>query len=300
MTIECFRTPDEAFSGLPGFDYAPNYVDDLPGYEGMRAHYLDEGPKDAEHTFLCLHGEPTWCYLYRKMMPVFLRSGARVIAPDFFGFGRSDKPVDDEVYTYNFHRDYLKALIERLDLKNVTLVCQDWGGLLGLTMPVEYPDRFTRMIVMNTTLAVGELPSEGFANWKAFAAANPDLDVGNLMMRGTPVLSPEEGAAYSAPFTDERSKAGVRRFPEMVMIEPGMEGIDHSLRARDFFQNGWMGQCFMAVGVEDPVLGPPVMSLLKADIRNSSDLMMVEGAGHFAQEWGVEIAEAALAHFDLG
>ena len=296
--IECVRTPDTAFSHLPGFDYEPNYVDDLPGYEGMRAHYLDEGPKDAEHTFLCLHGEPTWSYLYRKMMPIFLASGARVIAPDFFGFGRSDKPVEDEVYTFNFHRDYLKALIERLDLKNVTLVCQDWGGLLGLTLPVEYPDRFTRMIVMNTTLAVGELPSEGFANWKAFAAANPDLDVGGLMMRGTPVLSLEEGAAYGAPFTDERSKAGVRRFPEMVMIEPGMEGIDHSLRARDFFQNGWIGKCFMAVGAQDPVLGPPVMSMLKADIRNASDLMIVEDAGHFTQEWGEDIARSALAYFD--
>ena len=177
MNAEFVRTPDEAFENLPGYNFTPNYVDDLEGYEGLRAHYLDEGPVDAKHTFLCLHGEPTWSYLYRKMAPVFLEAGHRVVAPDFFGFGKSDKPTEDSVYTFNFHRNYLKALIERLDLRNITLVCQDWGGLLGLTLPMDYPDRFARMIVMNTTLAVGVLPSEGFANWKAYAAANPDLDV---------------------------------------------------------------------------------------------------------------------------
>lgn len=298
MTIEYVRTPDEAFEGLPGFDYAPNYVEDLAGYQGLRAHYLDEGPKDAEHTFLCLHGEPSWSYLYRKMAPVFLKSGARVVAPDFYGFGKSDKPVEDALYTFDFHRNYLKAFIERLDLKNITLVCQDWGGLLGLTLPVEYPDRFTRMIVMNTTLAVGELPSEGFANWKAYSAANPDLDVAALMQRGTPVLSDAEAAAYGAPFTDERSKAGVRRFPEMVMIEPGMDGIEISKKALDFFRNGWTGKCFIACGAADNVLGVPVMSMLKAEIRGSSDLMIIDEGGHFVQEWGAPIAEAALAYFD--
>lgn len=297
MTVEFVRTPDEAFKNLPGFDYAPNYLEDLPGFDGLRAHYIDEGPKDASHTFLCLHGEPTWSYLYRKMAPVFLAGGNRVVAPDFFGFGRSDKPVDDAVYTFDFHRNYLKALIERLDLKNITLVCQDWGGLLGLTLPMEYPDRFDRLIVMNTTIAIGELPSEGFAQWKAFSAANPDLDVTALMKRGTPILSDAEAAAYGAPFTDETSKAGVRRFPEMVMIEPGMEGIETSKKALDFFRNGWMGKCFIACGAADNVLGVPVMQALKSDIRGSSDLMIMDEAAHFVQEWGVPVAEAALAYF---
>lgn len=151
---------------------------------------------------------------------------------------------------------------------------------------------------MNTTLAVGELPSEGFANWKAFSAANPDLDVASLMARGTDVLSQEEAMAYGAPYTDERSKAGVRRFPEMVMIEPGMEGIETSLRAKDFLQNGWMGQCFMACGAADPVLGVPVMSLLQSDIRGASELMIIDQAGHFVQEWGEPVAAAALAYFE--
>lgn len=297
MTIETVRTPDSAFAKLSGYSFKPNYVEDLPGYEGLRAHYIDQGPREAKHTFLCLHGEPTWSYLYRKMIPVFTGAGHRVIAPDFFGFGRSDKPIDDSVYTFNFHRDYLKRFVERLDLRNVTLVVQDWGGLLGLTLPQDDPDRYQRLIVMNTTLATGELPSEGFANWKAFAAANPDLDVAGLMKRSTSVLSDGEAAAYGAPFPDQRSKAGVRRFPEMVMIEPDMEGIDISLKAQDFLKNQWSGATFMAVGLQDPVLGLPVMERLKANINGASDLMHIEDAGHFVQEWGDQVAKAALDYF---
>ena len=134
--IEALRTPDERFADLPGFSYAPSYVEDLPGYEGLRAHYVDAGPADAGDTYLLLHGEPTWAYLYRKMIPVFLAAGGRVIAPDFYGFGRSDKPVRESDYTFDFHRNYLLRLVERLDLTRITLVVQDWGGLLGLTLPV--------------------------------------------------------------------------------------------------------------------------------------------------------------------
>lgn len=138
-------------------------------------------------TYLCLHGEPTWAYLYRKMIPVFLAAGHRVVAPDFLGFGRSDKPVKDAVYTFGFHRDMLLRLIERLDLQNVTMVVQDWGGLLGLTLPMEMPERFKRLLVMNATIAVGASPSAGFDNWKAYVKANPDFDVARLMRRTTPV-----------------------------------------------------------------------------------------------------------------
>jgi haloalkane dehalogenase len=135
--IQALRTPDERFKGLTGYPFSPNYVDDLSGYEGLRAHYLDIGSKDSAHTFLCLHGEPSWSYLYRKMIPVFLESGGRVVAPDLFGFGRSDKPVRIEDYSFNFHRQFLLRFVERLDLQRITLVVQDWGGLLGLTLPVD-------------------------------------------------------------------------------------------------------------------------------------------------------------------
>jgi pimeloyl-ACP methyl ester carboxylesterase len=295
--IEALRTPDERFANLPGYAFAPHYLNDLPGYSGLRLHHIDERPVRAAadmQTFLCLHGEPTWAYLYRKMIPVFVSAGHRAVAPDFFGFGRSDKPVADEVYTFGFHRMMLLRLIERLDLRNITLVVQDWGGLLGLTLPMEMPERFKRLLVMNTTLAFGQSPGAGFDGWKAYAKANPDLAVGALMKRGTPILSEAEAAAYDAPFPDIRYKAGVRRFPELVMVSPEMEGVDVSKRAAAWWANEWRGQSFMAVGMKDPVLGPPVMAALRQTIRGCPAPFEIAEGGHFVQEWGEEIARAAL------
>ena len=155
---EILRTPDERFTGLPGYSFAPHYRDDLKGFAGMRLHYLDEGAREAGQTYLCLHGQPTWNYLYRRMIPPLVAAGGRVIAPDFFGFGRSDKPAQEGIYSFDFHRGTLIALVEALNLRNITLVCQDWGGILGLTLPMEMPKRFARLIVMNTALATGEEP----------------------------------------------------------------------------------------------------------------------------------------------
>ena len=291
------RTPDTAFQALPDWPYAPHYCDTLLGYEGLRLHYIDEGPKDAEHVFLCLHGEPSWAYLYRHMIPVFLASGARVVAPDFFGFGRSDKPTDDAVYTWDFHRGTLLRFIEHLDLERITLVCQDWGGILGLTLPHQMPDRFKRLIVMNTTIPLGRSPGEGFEAWRAYVAEHPDFPVGDLMKRATPHLSDAEVAAYDAPFPNAASKAGVRRFPQMVMTDPDMDGVEDAKKALDFWQNHWQGESFMAVGCADPVLGPPAMTWLKKQIRGCPDPYRVEEGGHFVQEWGADIADAALKHF---
>ncbi len=295
--IEALRTPDARFDGLPGFPFKPHYLDDLAGYEGLRAHYLDERPaKPAAQmqTFLCLHGEPTWSYLYRKMLPIFVAAGHRVVAPDFFGFGKSDKPVDDAAYTFTFHRDMLRRFIDKLDLTNVTLVVQDWGGLLGLTLPMEFPQRITRLLVMNTALAVGASPGPGFDDWKAFVKSRPDLDVAVLMKRANPQLSDAEAAAYGAPFPDKNYKAGVRRFPELVMVAPDMDGADISRRAAHFLANDWRGQSFMAVGMKDPVLGPVVMQQLRGQIRACPPPLEIPDGGHFVQEWGEEIARAAL------
>ena len=297
MTIDALRTPDDRFASLPGWPYAPHYVDDLPGYEGLRVHYVDEGPEKAVRTYLCLHGQPTWSYLYRKMIPVFLESGARVIAPDWLGFGRSDKPVADETYTFHFHRNMMVELVKRLDLQNITLVCQDWGGLLGLTLPPDMPERFERLIVMNTAIATGESPGKGFDAWKAYNASQPDMDIAALMKRGTSVLSDAEAAAYAAPFPDITYKAGVRRFPELVMVAPGMEGVKTSQRAADWWAREWQGETFMAVGGADPVLGPPAMEKLRAQIRGCPEPMLIEEAGHFVQEWGEPVARAALKAF---
>lgn len=298
---EILRTPDERFADLPDFPYSPNYVDDLEGYEGLRVHYVDEGPKDADRVFLCLHGEPSWSFLYRHMIPPFIASGARVVAPDWLGFGRSDKPKDDETYTFHFHRNMMLRFIEKLDLKNITLVVQDWGGVLGLTLPHEMVARFDRLIVMNTALATGRSPGDGFLAWKAYAASQPDLDVGKLIAQGTPQLGDAEIAAYNAPFPDINYKAGVRRFPEMVMIEPEMEGVQTSLRAVQFWRQEWAGESFMAIGAADPVLGKDVMMSMNSLIKNCPAPLILDDAGHFVQEWGKEVADTALAHFgDIG
>ena len=297
---EILRTPDECFENLPGFPYTPNYIATLPGYDGMRMHYLDEGPQDAEHVFLCLHGEPTWSYLYRKMIPVFNAAGHRVIAPDFFGFGRSDKPVEEETYQFDFHRGALSLFIEALGLKGITLVCQDWGGILGLTLPMDMPERFAGLLVMNTAIGTGDAPlSEGFLAWRGWVNKNPDMAVGRLMKRSCPHLSEEECAAYEAPFPDARYKAGVRRFPNLVPDHPDAPGALVSRNAREWLRNRWNGRTFMAVGMQDPVLGPPVMRALQQEIRGCPEPHELADAGHFVQEWGEEVARKALEAWDV-
>ena len=213
---EILKTPPERFADLPGCPWQAHSRDDLPGYTGLAMSYLDEGPRAAP-VFLCLHGQPTWSYLYRRMIPHFLAAGGRVVAPDLYGFGRSDKPADDAIYTFDFHRNSLIALVRALDLNDVTLVVQDWGGLLGLTLPLESPERFSRLIVMNTALPTGDVPlPKGFLDWRAFSNSQPDLAVGRLLKRACPHLSAAEAAAYDAPYPDARYKGGVRRFPNLV------------------------------------------------------------------------------------
>jgi pimeloyl-ACP methyl ester carboxylesterase len=300
---KALRTPDDRFADLPGFPFAPHYIAQLSPaapYAGLRMHYLDEGPRDAKRVALCLHGQPSWSYLYRRMIPVFVRAGYRVVAPDLFGFGRSDKPVDEATYTFDFHRESLRLFIEKLDLRHIMLVCQDWGGLLGLTLPMDMPGRFEQLLVMNTMLGVGDEPLvQGFLDWRAFSNANPDMAVGKLFARGCPHLSVAEAAAYDAPFPDTAYKAGVRRFPNLVPDAPDAPGAAISRRARDWWRNDWRGESFMAVGAKDPVLGPAVMRHLRAQIRNCPEPMLVPDGGHFVQEWGAEIAEAAVKRFGL-
>jgi haloalkane dehalogenase len=299
MIIEALRTPEGCFAGIPDFDFPVSYADDLPGYEGLRAAWVDVGPKNADRTFLCLHGEPSWSFLYRRMIPVFLATGGRVVAPDLFGFGRSDKPVHRSAYSFDFHRRHLLALVERLDLQEITLVVQDWGGLLGLTLPVDeaFRRRLARLLVMNTTLGIGVHPGPGFEQWKRYALSTPAFRAGAIIARGTPHLSEAEIAAYDAPFPDPRYQAGARQFPALVPVSPDMEGVDVSRQAAHFWHEIWSGPSFMAIGAADPVLGPATMTKLHALIRGCPPPMTIEGGGHFVQEWGEEIAEAALRSF---
>jgi len=283
------RTPDERFAHLPGFPWAPSYLD----WQGLRIHYIEAG--QGRKTLVCLHGEPTWSYLYRKMIPPFVAAGWRVIAPDFLGFGRSDKPRDEAFYTFDRHRDFLLWLFEKLDIRNAALAVQDWGGLLGLTLPMEMPERIERLLVMNTALGTGDVPlSEGFVAWRAYVAKTPSLDCGKLLGRACPHLSAAEAAAYEAPYPDAASKAGVRRFPALVPDRPDAPGAATSRKARDWLSKSWKGETFMAVGAKDPVLGPPVMNALAKIIRGCPEPWLHAEGGHFLQEWGDDVAKEAL------
>ena len=292
--MNVLRTPDERFAGLSGWPYAPQYLQ----LDGLSMHYVDEGPRDAAVTALCLHGQPSWAYLYRKMIPVFAGAGLRVVAPDWFGFGRSDKPEDDAWYSFDRHRESMLHFVEQMDLRNVMLVVQDWGGLLGLTLPLQQPDRYTRLLVMNTGLGTGTV-TEGFKQWRAYANSQPDMAIGKLFLRGNPGMTAEEAAAYDAPFPDARYKAGVRRFPNLVPDSEDAPGAEVSRQAARFWSEQWSGDSFMAIGMQDPVLGPPAMQSLRKLIRGCPEPMEVADGGHFVQERGGPVAEAALRYFGL-
>lgn len=295
---DALRTPEERFSDLPGYSWAPHYLSDLPALAGLRLHYLDEGPRDAPLTWLCLHGNPSWSYLYRKMLPVFLAAGHRVVAPDLIGFGRSDKPKRESAHSFSWHRQVLLEFVEQLDLNNIVLVVQDWGGLLGLTLPLAAPQRYDGLLAMNTMLATGDQAlSAGFLAWREMCAKKPDYDVGRLLARGNPQLSDAECAAYNAPFPDRGHRAALRAFPLMVPETEDDDGAAISRRARAFWQNDWQGRSLMAVGMQDPVLGWPVMQKLQQAIRGCPEPMRVEQGGHFVQEQGEAIAQSALRHF---
>ena len=294
--VAALRTPDIRFADLPGWPEAPQYCEPLG--DSLRMAYTDIGPKDAKVTALCLHGNPTWSYIYRHMAPVFARAGLRVVAPDLIGFGRSDKPADEAWHSFAVHRQSLLAFVEALDLRNLMLVCQDWGGILGLTLPMAQPERFTRLLVMNTTLATGEV-SEGFRQWRAYCAGQPDLGVGKLLRRGKPDMTPAEAAAYDAPFPDASYKAALRAFPRLVPDGENALGAATSREAASFWRERWTGESFMAVGEQDPVLGPATMAALQAQIRGCPPPMRVPEGGHFVQEWGAPIAHAALVQFHL-
>ena len=211
--MKILRTPDERFANLPEYSFSPHYVE----VDGLRIHYLDEGPTNAE-LVLMLHGEPSWSYLYRKMIPAVVAAGYRVIAPDLVGFGRSDKPAQREDYTYQRHIDWMRGFLETLDVRRINLFCHDWGGLIGLRLVAEQEERFSRIIASNTFLPTGDIPpSEASLRWQRYSQEIPVFDAGELI-NGTCVtqLVPEVVAAYNAPFPDESYQAGARQFPVLV------------------------------------------------------------------------------------
>ena len=231
--MEILRTPDSRFDNLPGWPFAPHYTDITDAATGqlLRMAFVDEGPRDGS-TVLLLHGEPSWSYLYRHMIPALVTSGHRVLAPDLIGFGRSDKPADRDDYTYERHVAWLSQWFTAMDLSEVTLFCQDWGGLLGLRLVAAFPERFAGVIVANTGLPVGTPASEGFSQWLAFSQSTPDLPIGQIVNMGSDrALSQAEVAAYDAPFPDASYKAGACQFPTLVPITPEHGSVAENVAA---------------------------------------------------------------------
>jgi len=297
--VRWLRTPDSRFEGLDGYAFAPHYLSDLACLPGARLHYLDEGEGESGEVFLCLHGAPTWSYLYRKMIPIFAAPGHRVVAPDLLGCGRSDKPTRREDYSLRLHRDALIELIERLDLRDITLVCQDWGGILGMTLPLAMPERFARLVVMNTALRTWELRfNPTFRAWRCWAALSPNLRPGRVVWLNERRLTRAERAAYDAPFPDRRYVAGARAFPAMVPLRDIDEGANLLRRAERWWREDWRGETFMAIGARDGALGPRAMRPLRGTIRGCPEPLLVD-AGHYVQERGAVVAKRALERFGL-
>jgi tRNA(adenine34) deaminase len=308
---DALRPPDEWFEGIPDYPWTAHYVSDLPSLKGLRLHYLDEGHRELlnegqdslnrqQITYVCLHGNPAWSYLYRKMIPTFTAHGHRVVAPDLIGFGKSDKFKKASQHSFEFHRQVLLDFIERLDLKRIVLVVQDWGGILGLTLPMDMAHRFAGLLVMNTALATGTQPlSNGFLSWRDWCQANPDFDVAKLFARGNKHMSDAETQAYNSPFKDRGHRTALHAFPPMVPEFENSPGAETSRQALLFWRDQWQGQTMMAIGVQDPVLGEPVMRELQQNIKGCPDPILLPQAGHFVQEHGQFIAESAVQYFKV-
>ncbi len=289
--MDVFRTPDERFAELPDYDFEPNYVE----VGGLRMHYVDEGSGDP---IVCFHGEPSWAYLYRKMLPPLVAAGHRVICPDLAGFGRSDKPTDFGWYSYDRHLEQISGVLETLDLSGATVVVQDWGGPIGLRWAVENGDRVARLVIMNTGLYTGRV-SKGFLAWRDFAQRNPDLPVGMVLQSATTTeLTDDVVAAYEAPFPNAESKGGAATFPLLVPTEPDAPGAAAMGAVGDALRS-WEKPVLVAFSDSDPVFPSPKSGQVFCDsIPGAGEQVVIEGAAHFLQEdRGERIAEVMLEWF---
>jgi haloalkane dehalogenase len=276
---DVFRTPDERFANLPGYGFQPLYAD----VDGLRLHYIDEGPRDGAPV-VCFHGEPTWAYLYRKIATPLLAGGLRVVAVDMPGFGRSDKPVDRDWYTFERHYEHVSRVLAGLDLRDATVVVQDWGGAIGLRWAVENADRVGRLVIMNTGLFTGRV-SKGFLAWRDFAERTPDLPIGFIIDGGTgSELAPGVKEAYEAPFPDAESKAGAAAFPLLVPTSEDSPGAAEMLAVSDELSR-WEKPALVMFSDSDPVFPYPRAGQVFCDlIPGAGEQVRIEGAAHFLQE----------------
>jgi len=289
--VDAFRTPDERFENLPGYDFEPNYAD----VNGLRMHYVDEG---AGAPVVCFHGEPTWAFLYRKMVPPLVAAGHRVVCPDYAGFGRSDKPTDQGWYTYDRHLEQVGGTLEQLDLREATVVVQDWGGPIGLRLAVEHPERVERLLIMNTGVGGGRPPSETWLRFRdVVRAAGGGFQPGRLIrtsaVRG---LADDVVAAYDAPFPVPESKAGILAFPEHVPTEPEHPNTEPLMAIREALRS-WEKPALVLFGDSDPIFAPRVAERIAQWIPGALPAELIENAGHFVQEDAGEEAAARIVEF---
>ncbi len=278
-TPEVFRTPDTRFADLPGYDFTPNYLE----VDGLRVHYVDEGPRDGTPV-VCFHGEPSWAYLYRKMLRPLVDAGHRVIVPDYAGFGRSDKPTDRRWYTFDRHSELMTEVLGALDVREATVLVQDWGGPIGLRWAVENADRVGALAIFNTGLFTGRV-SKGFLAWRDFAQKNPDLPVGFVIQGATATELPGDVvAAYDAPFPNPESKAGAAQFPLIVPTTDDSVGAKE-MRAITDELSRWNKPALVAFSDLDPVFPYPRAGQVLCDlIPTVAEQVKIEGASHFLQE----------------
>jgi haloalkane dehalogenase len=284
--MDTLRTPDDRFASLPGYPFAPHYVDIDDGEGGvLRVHYVDEGPSGAAPVLL-MHGEPSWSFLYRTMIPILVEAGLRAVAPDLIGFGRSDKPSRRTDYTYQRHVDWMAGWLDAVDLRGATLVGQDWGGLIGLRLVAEHPERFDRVVAANTFLPTGDRhPGDAFLAWQRFSQETPDFTVGKIVNGGcTTDLTPEVVAAYDAPFPDESYKEGARQFPLLVPISPDDPAAGPNRDAWEVLR-GWTKPFLCAFSDQDPITRG-ADKVLRAEIPGCEGQphAVISGGGHFLQE----------------
>jgi len=295
--MKTVRTPDEQFADLPDYPFEPNYAD-IPDGDGgtLRVHYLDEGPADAAPVLL-LHGEPSWSYLYRHMIPPLVAAGHRVIVPDQVGFGRSDKPTEQSDYTYATHIAWMSALIfDELDLSDVTFFGQDWGGLIGLRLVTAQPERFARIVVANTGLPTGDrAPSKAFMDWQTFSQTADQFPIGTLINGGTATdLAPEVIAAYDAPFPDDTYKAGARIWPSHVPTSPDDPESANNRAAWEVLR-AFDKPILCCFSDQDPVTGGGEAAFMPLPGAQGQPHVMIEGGGHFLQEdKGPELAQVLV------
>jgi haloalkane dehalogenase len=281
------RTPDDRFVNLRDWPYEPRYTEVRQDDTALRIAHVDTGSRDAATTVLCMHGEPSWSYLYRKMIPVFVAAGHRVVAPDLIGFGRSDKPTERTDYTYERHVAWMSEWLVANDLRRITLVCQDWGGLIGLRLLAAFPERFDRLVVANTFLPVGDRPpSEAFLMWRTFSQETPKFNVGRIVEGGCArkPLAPEVVAAYDAPFPDDTYKAGARVFPTLVPISPDDPSSKHNVEAWKVLER-FDKPVLTAFSDADPVTkGSDGAFQRRVPGTKGQAHVTIANAGHFLQE----------------